>query len=63
MLIEAEQRLRESGMELWLVGLAPGVLSVVQHSSLGGSLGRQRLLFNLEIAVRNFLSLSEQRET
>ena len=60
MLIEADQRLRDSGVELWLVGLTPGVLSVVQRSSLGESLGRQRMLFDLEIAVRNFRSLSEQ---
>jgi sulfate permease, SulP family len=60
MLIEADQRLRDSGVELWLVGLTPGVLSVVQRSSLGETLGRQRMLFDLEIAVRNFRTLSEQ---
>ena len=54
MLIEAERRLRDSGIELWLVRLTPGVLSVVQRSSLGATLGRERLLFDLEIAVRNF---------
>ena len=63
MLIEADQRLRDSGVELWLVGLTPGVLSVVQRSSLGESLGRQRMLFDLEIAVRNFQTLAEQSGT
>jgi hypothetical protein len=60
MLIEAEQRLRDSGVELWLVRLTPGVLSVVQRSSLGTTLGRERLLFDLEIAVRNFQGLPAQ---
>ena len=57
MLIEAERRLRDSGIELWLVRLTPGVLSVVQRSSLGATLGRERLLFDLEIAVRNFQNM------
>ena len=60
MLIEAEQRLRDSGVELWLVRLTPDVLSVVQRYSLGTTLGRERLLFDLEIAVRNFQGLPEQ---
>jgi hypothetical protein len=63
MLIEADQRLRDSGVELWLVGLTPRVLSVVQRSSLGETLSRQRMLFDLEIAVRNFRTLSEQAGT
>ncbi|HVP32770.1 MAG TPA: SulP family inorganic anion transporter [Steroidobacteraceae bacterium] len=62
MLIEAERRLRDSGIELWLVRLTPGVLSVVQRSSLGATLGRERLLFDLEIAVRNFQNMPEQRK-
>lgn len=63
MLIEADQRLRDAGIELWLVGLTPGVLSVVQRCSFGEVLGRQRLLFDLEIAVRNFQTLWEQSGT
>jgi MFS superfamily sulfate permease-like transporter len=51
MLIEAEQRSRENGVLLWLVGLNPGVLAMVQRSPLGGILGRERMFFNLEQAV------------
>jgi MFS superfamily sulfate permease-like transporter len=54
-LIEAEKRLSEGGVSVWLVGLSPGVLEVIQRSSLGGMLGRERMHFNLEIAVREYL--------
>jgi MFS superfamily sulfate permease-like transporter len=54
MLTEAEKSLRERGILLWLVGLNPGVLAMVQHSPLGATLGRERLLFNLEQAVAKF---------
>jgi MFS superfamily sulfate permease-like transporter len=45
-----------SGMELWLVGLNPEVLAVVQRSALGERLGRERMLFNLETAVAKYLA-------
>jgi high affinity sulfate transporter 1 len=51
MLIQAEQRLRQAGVSLWLVGLNPGVLAMVQRSPLGETLGRERMFFNLEQAV------------
>ena len=51
MLTEAEKRIRERGLELWLASLNPHVLSVVQHSPLGQTLGRERMVFNLEQAV------------
>jgi MFS superfamily sulfate permease-like transporter len=50
-LTEAEARSRESGVLLWLVGLNPGVLQVVQRSPLGATLGRERMFLNLEQAV------------
>jgi len=56
-LTEAERRNREAGVLLWLVGLTPGVLNVVQNSSLGATLGRERMFFNLEQAVVRFQSL------
>jgi sulfate permease, SulP family len=55
MLIEAEKRQRERGVSFWLVGLNPEVLSVVQRSSLGKVLGRERIHFNLELAVAKYL--------
>src|SRR5262245_38883578 len=54
MLMEAEKREREKGVLLWLVGLTPGVLAMVQHSPLGAALGRERMFFNLEQAVARY---------
>jgi high affinity sulfate transporter 1 len=54
MLIEAEKRLRAGGVLLWLVGLNPGVLAMVQRSPLGQTLGGERMLFNLEQAVARY---------
>jgi high affinity sulfate transporter 1 len=56
-LTEADQRMQEAGVQVWLVGLNPEVLAVVQRSPLGSALGRQRLHFDLEIAVRKYLDL------
>ncbi|MGA7395623.1 MAG: sodium-independent anion transporter [Terrimicrobiaceae bacterium] len=58
MLIEAEKRERERGVSVWLVGLNPDVLSVIQRSSLGKVLGRERMHFNLELAVAKYLAAS-----
>src|SRR5262249_40135097 len=56
MLIEAEKRQRERGVSIWLVGLNPEVLSVIQRSSLRKVLGRERVDFNLEVAVAKYLA-------
>ncbi len=53
--VEAEKRLRENGITAWLAGLNPGVLEVVQRSELARTLGHERMHFNLEIAVREYL--------
>jgi high affinity sulfate transporter 1 len=63
MLTEAEKRQRENGVLLWLVGLNPGVLAMVQRSPLGEILGRERMFFNLEQAVARYLSLPVQSGT
>jgi SulP family sulfate permease len=57
-LTEAEKRHRERGVFLWLVGLNPEVLRVVQNSRLGETLGRERMLFNLEAAVKKYEQIS-----
>ena len=62
-LTEAEQRHRERDVSLWLVGLNPGVLAMVQRSPLGGILGRERMFFNLEQAVAKYQALSAQDRT
>lgn len=56
MFVEATRRQRERGVQVWLVGMNPGVLAVVQKSPLGDMLGRQGMHFNLEIAVARYLS-------
>jgi len=58
MLTEAEKRQRAAGVLLWLVGLTPGVLSMVQRSALGETLGRERMFFNLEQAVVEYQASS-----
>jgi len=52
LLAEGERRLRERGISLWLTGLTPNVLEMVQRSPLGETLGRERMHFDLEEAVR-----------
>ena len=58
MLAEAAKKERWQGISLWLVGLNPGVLAMVQRSPLGTVLGRDAMLFNLELAVAKYEALS-----
>lgn len=55
-LIEADQRLAERGLALWLAGLNPGVLEVVRHAGFDQVLGRERLLFNAREAIARYRS-------
>lgn len=55
-LIEAEERMCDRGIELWLVARNPEVLRMVQLSSLGEKLGRERMIFNLQTAVERYLA-------
>lgn len=55
MLMEAENRQRQRGVKLWLVGLNPQVLDMIQRSGLGETLGRERMFFNMEIALTKYL--------
>jgi SulP family sulfate permease len=57
MVAEGEKRQRARGVSLWLVGLNPDVLAMVQRSPLGEVLGRERMHFNLEVAVAKYLAL------
>ena len=56
MLIEGEQRLREHGILLWLVAINLEALGMIQRSSLGETLGRERLIVNLPVAIERYLS-------
>jgi sulfate permease, SulP family len=63
MLAEAEKKERMKGISLWLVGLNPGVLAMVQRSPLGKALGREAMQFNLELAVARYVELSATAKT
>jgi high affinity sulfate transporter 1 len=54
MLIEGEERQRRAGIALWLAGLNPEPLAVVQRSKLGQTLGRERMFFNVQAAVEAY---------
>jgi sulfate permease, SulP family len=56
-LSEGEKRQRDRGILLWLVGLNPAVLRMVQKSPLGEALGREAMHFNLEVAVTKYLAM------
>ena len=53
-LIEAEAKLAGQGIILWLAALTPETLTVVQQSTLGATLGRERMFFNLQAAVARY---------
>jgi MFS superfamily sulfate permease-like transporter len=53
-LAELEEKLRRAGCELWLAGLNPSVLAVVERSKLGQALGRERMFYNMQAAVEEF---------
>ncbi|MBS1230238.1 MAG: sulfate transporter [Proteobacteria bacterium] len=57
MLAQGDQRASELGATLWLVGLNPGVLEVVQRSGLADRLGRERMLFNARAAIARYQAL------
>lgn len=61
MLTDGEEKLRERGVELWLVAMNPEVLTVVQQSGLGERLGRERMFFTLEQAVSKYEQQNERR--
>ncbi len=54
MLTEAEARQRAAGVMVWLSGPTPDVYASIQRSALGKTLGRERLVYNLEIAVDRY---------
>ena len=58
MLTVAENRQREAGVSVWLVGATPSVLEMIHKSALGKTLGREALLFNVETAVAKYQQVS-----
>jgi len=62
-LTEGEEKLREDGFTLWLAALNPAPLHTVERSSLGTTLGHERMYFNLEQAVEAYMQRSDQGAT
>jgi sulfate permease, SulP family len=62
MFAQVAKRQSQNGIQLWLIGMNPGVLAVVQRSPLGQMLRREAMHFNLEIAVGRYLSDEVGRE-
>jgi high affinity sulfate transporter 1 len=56
MLTDAERKLQQAGVSLCLAGLNPEPLQLIQKSALGKTLGRERMHFNLEEAVKAYRS-------
>jgi sulfate permease, SulP family len=61
MLIEAEEKLRQDGVMMWMASLTPEVLKVVQQSALGRTLGRERMFFNVQGAVQHYQQIAATR--
>ncbi|HEY6969438.1 MAG TPA: SulP family inorganic anion transporter [Candidatus Angelobacter sp.] len=54
MLSEAEENLHRQGIALWLAALNPHVFAALTRSRIGQTLGRERMLFNLQTAVERY---------
>jgi MFS superfamily sulfate permease-like transporter len=61
MLIAGEQKWREQGITLLMSGLTPDVLEAVRRSGLADKLGRERLLFSVEVAISMLYPDSDQQ--
>jgi sulfate permease, SulP family len=55
MFAQLAKRQSQHGIQLWLIGMTPRVLGIVQRSPLGTFLGREGMHFNLELAVARYL--------
>ena len=53
-LAEGEEKLREVGISFWLAALNPAALYTIERSSLGTTLGHQRMFFNLKQAIEAY---------
>lgn len=62
LLIDAEEKLREAGVTLWLAALNPEAPKVVERSPLFATLGYERMFFNLEQAVEEYQRQLGQRK-
>jgi SulP family sulfate permease len=61
MLGEAEAKLGQEGVVLWLAALSPEALALVQGSPLGARLGRERMFFTVAQAVEHYKNHAPER--
>jgi len=61
MFAQVAKRQSQHGVQLWLIGMNPRVLAIVQRSPLGQMLRREGMYFNLEIAVARFLATTHNQ--
>ncbi|HEY1469529.1 MAG TPA: sodium-independent anion transporter, partial [Candidatus Acidoferrum sp.] len=61
MFAHVAEKQSQHGIQLWLIGMNPGVLAIVQRSPLGQLLRREGMHFNLEIAVARFLATAHDQ--
>ena len=61
MFAEAEARMKERGISVWLVGLDPEVLAAIRRSPFGQAVGQERMFFNLDQAVARHLATQPTR--
>ncbi len=54
-----DERLREAGITLWLVGLTRETLHIVERAPLGAALGHERMFPNLTVAVAEYKGISD----
>ena len=54
MLVEAEEKRRAEGTEIWLAALNPEALELVRRTPLAERLGRERMFHTVEQAVAAF---------
>jgi sulfate permease, SulP family len=57
LLSDFDEKLRESGITLWLAALNPKALKVVKRSPLFTALGYERMFFTVERAVESYLKM------
>jgi len=62
MFAQVAKKQSQHGIQLWLIGMSPEVLTIVQRSPLGQMLQPEAMHFNLEIAVRRYLNDELVRE-
>ena len=56
-----DDKLQDTGVELWIADLNPEAFKVVGPSSFGQALGHERMFFNLEQAVEAYISTRQNK--